>query len=480
MAPELEPWLGSFTQSGKRAMLKKTVICCFAMTLALAQNTWAQESESVSVQADTGGEGFAAYNARYKPAANTWEVGLFTGLLFISKEHNIFAPREGITQEPYKRPALELGMRVGYFPLEYLGIEASAFAAPSEVESGRSAMLYGGNGAIVGQLPGMSLTPFLLIGGGVLGGINEPMGNDMDPAILLGAGLKAPLSNSVGLRLDLRDTMTQKYAAAEGDQTHHPEILLGVTITLGRGGAAQEPPPPDSDRDGLADDEDKCPRAAALTPDGCPLDSDSDGVLDADDHCPREAGDLPNGCNDPDKDGDGVPVPCDKCPDEKGVAPDGCPIRDKDGDGFMDDVDKCVDQPETKNGFQDGDGCPDEVPQEVKKFSGAIEGILFQYNQAKILPASFKTLDEAVAVLSKYPEIKIEISGHTSSEGDAAHNQKLSQERADAVKQYMVSKGIDEKRVQTRGAGSSEPVADEKQPGGKEKNRRIEFKVLTQ
>ena len=82
--------------------------------------------------------------------------------------------------------------------------------------------------------------------------------------------------------------------------------------------------------------------------------------------------------------------------------------------------------------------------------------------------------------LTKYPDIKLEISGHTSSEGDAEHNKKLSQDRADAVKAYMVGKGIDEKRVQTRGAGSSEPVADEKQAGGLEKNRRIEFKVLPQ
>src|SRR5690606_16259837 len=165
--------------------------------------------------------------------------------------------------------------------------------------------------------------------------------------------------------------------------------------------------------------------------------------------------------------GDGVPLPCDKCPEEKGVPPDGCPIRDTDGDGFMDDVDKCIDQPETKNGYQDDDGCPDEIPEEVKKYSGAIEGILFAYNQATILPASHKTLDDAVSVLKKHPSIKIEISGHTSSDGDAERNQVLSQERAEAVKQYLVDQGIDEKRIRTRGAGSSEQVADEKQAGGK-------------
>ena len=472
-------------------MLKKTVICSSLALLASQAHAQTDASESasgsVAVQADSTGAsseseggGFAGYNERYKPMANTWELGLFTGLLFPSDEHNIFAPREGITQEPYAGTAVELGMRLGYYPLEFLGIEAGAFAAPTEVDSGRSAMLYGADVGVVAQLPSMSLTPFIYVGGGMLGGISEPMGNDMDPALVAGLGLKAPLSNSVALRLDVRDTLTQKYAASDGEQTHSPSILLGVTAMLGRGESAPSPLPPDSDGDGLADTKDKCPRAPALSPDGCPLDTDSDGVVDTDDYCPREAGDKENGCTDPDKDGDGFPMPCDKCPDEKGVAPDGCPIRDQDGDGFMDDVDKCGDKPETKNGFEDGDGCPDEVPAEVQKFSGTIAGILFQQNEAKILPRSFTTLDQAVAVLTKYPEIKIEIAGHTSSEGDPEHNKKLSLDRADAVKAYMVSKGVDEKRVQTRGAGSSEPVADEKQPGGADKNRRIEFKVLPQ
>lgn len=462
-------------------MLKKTVICSSALALFVSHaHAQTEASESVALRADSDGAVATGYNERYKPMANTWELGFFAGLLFPSDEHNIFAPRAGIRQEPYSGTAPELGMRVGYFPLAFLGLEGSAFAAPSEVDSGRSAMLYGGDVVLVGQLPTMSLTPFAYVGGGVLGGISEPMGNDMDPAIVIGLGLKAPLSDSVALRLDVRDTMTQKYAADDGAQTHSPAVLLGVTAMLGRGEGGAATAPPDSDRDGLPDADDKCPRVPALSSDGCPVDSDGDGVMDPDDHCPRKAGDTDNGCPDPDKDGDGVPLPCDKCPDEKGVAPDGCPIRDSDGDGFMDDVDKCVDQPETKNGFEDGDGCPDEVPTEVQKFSGAIEGILFQHNEAKILPRSFTTLDQAVAVLAKYPDIKIEIVGHTSSEGGAEHNDKLSQDRADSVKAYLVGKGIDEKRIQTRGAGSSEPVADEAQPGGKEKNRRIEFKVIPQ
>jgi len=337
-------------------MSKKTVIlsCTFLLVSAeLHAQTQTSGEVGVGVSSQGSAGGFDAYNQRYKPQANTWELGLFAGLLFPSSEHNIFAAREDIAQEPYADTAFEIGTRLGYFFLPYLGVEASAFAAPSEVESGRSAMLYGASGVVVGQLPTMSLTPFVLVGGGMLGGVSEPMGNDMDPAVVFGAGLKAPLSEHVALRLDVRDTMTQKFDAENGDQTHHPEILLGVTFFAGRSSAAEVPlAPPDSDRDGLSDAEDKCPRVAALTPDGCPEDSDGDGVLDPDDHCPREAGQEPDGCPDLDEDGDGVPLPCDKCPEEKGVAPDGCPIRDTDGDGFMDDVDKCPDQPETKNGYQ--------------------------------------------------------------------------------------------------------------------------------
>jgi OOP family OmpA-OmpF porin len=203
-------------------------------------------------------------------------------------------------------------------------------------------------------------------------------------------------------------------------------------------------------------------------------------VLDRDDYCPKEAGPAPKGCKivDPDPDQDGVPLPCDACPDEVGVKPDGCPIRDKDGDGIFDDKDKCINEPETKNGFEDADGCPDTLPERVKKFSGVVQGIFFDQGKATIRKQSATTLDSAVKVLQEFPSIKLEISGHTSSEGDGAFNQKLSQDRADAVKQWLVDKGVTTDRIKTRGVGPDEPIADNKTPAGRAKNRRIEFKVL--
>jgi OOP family OmpA-OmpF porin len=171
-------------------------------------------------------------------------------------------------------------------------------------------------------------------------------------------------------------------------------------------------------------------------------------------------------------------LPCDQCPEQEGVAPDGCPIRDTDGDGIFDDKDRCPKEPETKNGFEDGDGCPDTVPEAVKKFSGVVEGIYFDQGKATIRPQSRKVLDNAVKVMKDYPSITLEISGHTSSEGDPAFNQRLSQERADAVKQWLVEAGIPAQSVKTRGVGSEEPIANNKTPAGRVKNRRIEFKVI--
>ncbi len=304
------------------------------------------------------------------------------------------------------------------------------------------------------------------------------MANDADPSWHFGVGAKVPFTHALGLRLDLRDTLTKNVQQDGQAQTF--EILLGLSSTIERTRKEPPPPPLDTDHDGFIDSEDKCPSDAGVAPNGCPADTDADGVLDRDDFCPREAGPAPKGCPiidlDPDK--DGVPLPCDACPTEPGVKPDGCPIRDTDGDGILDDVDKCPKEPETKNGYEDKDGCPDTVPERVKKFQGVVEGIYFDQGKATIRANSKPVLGNAAKVMQDFPSISFEISGHTSSEGTEAVNQKLSQDRADAVKQWLVNMGIPSERIQTRGAGPSEPIADNKTEAGRIKNRRIEFKVL--
>jgi outer membrane protein OmpA-like peptidoglycan-associated protein len=188
-------------------------------------------------------------------------------------------------------------------------------------------------------------------------------------------------------------------------------------------------------------------------------------------------------CPEEDKDNDGIVDEKDKCPDEpedkdKFEDEDGCPGPDNDKDGVPDEQDKCPNEPETKNGYQDDDGCPDEVPAPVKKFTGVVKGINFRRNSADIKPSSFPLLKEAVGVFKEYPTLRVEISGHTSDEGKRDFNMKLSRKRAEAVKLFLVSAGIDESRIGTVGYGPDKPIADNETKEGKEKNRRIEFRLL--
>ena len=107
-----------------------------------------------------------------------------------------------------------------------------------------------------------------------------------------------------------------------------------------------------------------------------------------------------------------------------------------------------------------------------------MKGINFRRNSADIKASSFPLLKEAVAVFKEYPTLRVEISGHTSDEGKRDFNMKLSRKRAEAVKLFLVSAGIDESRIGTVGHGPDKPIADNETKDGKEKNRRIEFRLL--
>jgi OmpA-OmpF porin, OOP family len=207
---------------------------------------------------------------------------------------------------------------------------------------------------------------------------------------------------------------------------------------------------------------------------GC-ADGDSDGIADGDDKCPNQAGLAKyQGCPIPDTDGDGVNDEEDKCVNQKGVTRyQGCPIPDTDGDGINDEEDKCVD----RKGTVANGGCPEIAKAIVDKIAYAAKNVFFATGSAKLLPKSYKGLDEVVKLLKEDESLLLDVSGHTDNTGKEEKNQILSENRAAAVKNYLVSKGIAESRLVSAGYGSSKPVADNKTAAGKAKNRRTELGV---
>lgn len=201
-------------------------------------------------------------------------------------------------------------------------------------------------------------------------------------------------------------------------------------------------------------------------------DRDKDGIIDKEDACPDEAGTAAtNGC--PDRDGDGVADKMDACPDKAGPADkQGCP--DSDGDGIADNVDRCPTVP----GVESMRGCP-ELKEETKKlFAKALTGIQFETGKSTIKKSSYSILDQVVGVMNENPAYNLEIHGHTDSQGDDAKNMTLSDSRAAAVRDYLVSKGVAANRLKSFGHGETEPVADNKTSAGRAQNRRVEFKVM--
>ena len=233
---------------------------------------------------------------------------------------------------------------------------------------------------------------------------------------------------------------------------------------------------PDTDGDGVLDKDDLCPTAAGpLAFKGCP-DTDKDGIADSEDACPTVPGLLAlKGC--PDRDKDGVGDADDLCPDVFGTqASKGCP--DKDGDGVPDKDDKCIDVV----GPASNGGCPITVAPTLTKVEEkiiftAVSDLQFESGKSVIKAYSFDSLDELAALMVKRTELTLILSGHTDNVGVAAKNKVLSRKRAEAVKAYLEDAGVDGSRIAAVGYGSTKPIASNKTPQGRQKNRRVEFKV---
>jgi OOP family OmpA-OmpF porin len=171
-----------------------------------------------------------------------------------------------------------------------------------------------------------------------------------------------------------------------------------------------------------------------------------------------------------DSDGDGVKDSADKCPGTpagRAVNAEGCEL-DSDGDGVLDAADKC---PGTAAGTQVlANGC--EVPKVVK-----LEGVNFTSGTANFVAGATAKLDQAVQAMKDNPTIGVEIAGHTDAQGDAELNRKLSQQRADAVRKYLIDGGVSPDQVTAKGYGEDEPAASNDTAEGRALNRRVELRI---
>ena len=231
---------------------------------------------------------------------------------------------------------------------------------------------------------------------------------------------------------------------------------------------------PDTDNDGIADKDDRCPNVTGTTAlKGCP-DADGDGVADMDDKCGSTKLGYKvdnNGCP-MDNDKDGLNNEDDKCPDVAGpLALKGCP--DTDGDGVSDMDDRC---PKAK-GTLANKGCPEIAKEDIKKITQIASKIYFEFNSAKLKKESFTQLDALAAIIQKYEGSNLSIEGQTDNVGDDDYNLKLSRERTESVKAYLMEKGIFESRLSATGYGESKPLADNKSESGRTRNRRVELKT---
>ncbi len=235
----------------------------------------------------------------------------------------------------------------------------------------------------------------------------------------------------------------------------------------------------DSDGDGVLDDSDKCPDTpigVIVDKNGCPLDSDGDGVPDYIDRCPGTPKEFPTdekGCP-LDSDNDGVLDIFDKCPNtpkEVKVDDYGCPF-DSDGDGVQDYLDLC---PDTPQGVKvDSNGCPVEEKDKIEEISFVMQGLTtFETGKSTLTETAKQELKRLAEIILKHPDSRWRIEGHTDSQGSAEFNKKLSQQRADVVKEYLISLGVPEKMLDAEGMGEQYPIADNKTETGRQKNRRV-------
>ncbi len=326
------------------------------------------------------------------------------------------------------------------------------------------------------------LDPFVEVGGGYTW-IDEIGAGTVNGGI----GVNLWFSDNLGFTLQ-----TQYKHAFEDYLISHFQHMAGLSIKFGG---------TDTDGDGIYDKDDACPEVAGLEAfNGCP-DSDGDGIEDAKDACPNEAGSKEmNGCPDsdgdgvadkddacpntpglpalagcPDADGDGIADKDDQCPNEAGPAENnGCPWPDTDGDGVLDKDDQCPDVA----GTVANNGCPEVTEEVQKQLNDYARTILFDTGKSSIKAESTSVMVDIIQILNEYPTAKFTVEGHTDSVGSETLNQKLSEERANSVRNFLIDKGIGSDRLTAIGYGEAKPIATNNTRAGRAQNRRVEINLV--
>ncbi len=314
-------------------------------------------------------------------------------------------------------------------------------------------------------------SPYVFVGIGKSYAEIDGVGDFNGETVSGGAGFLIDLfSSNVALRGEWR----ARKDTASGPADDYKDNLFSLGFQLPFGPATAKFI--DTDGDGVEDGSDRCPNTPAgarVDSSGCELDSDGDGVKDSRDRCPGTPAGVrvdANGCG-VDSDGDGVTDGKDMCPGTpKGAKVDarGCEL-DGDKDGVVDRLDEC---PNSRAGAQvDIKGC--EIKDKIE-----LPGVNFESNSDRLLPGAESVLNDAAATLHKNPTIRVDVEGHTDSDGAADYNESLSARRATTVHDYLVARGVAGDRMTVRGYGESRPIADNTTSVGKAQNRRVVLGVV--
>jgi OOP family OmpA-OmpF porin len=312
-------------------------------------------------------------------------------------------------------------------------------------------------------------SPYLHAGLGYF--MDDPSGADSDDGSMYSAGVGF-YYDLFSTNLALRGEWRFRTDSASSENLSDNLLSFGLQLPFG----SAEPAWVDSDGDGVSDGMDRCPNTPAgadVDAYGCELDSDGDGVKDSADECP----DTPTGVRvdsrgcATDSDGDGVTDENDECPNTPAgarVDEAGCEL-DSDSDSIVDRLDEC---PNTAPGDPvDRRGC-------TLRGEYVLQGTAFETNSDRLTQEARSILDGAVETLTRYPDLRFEIGGHTDSTGSTEYNESLSTRRARSVHDYFASKGIATSRMTVRGYGESSPIATNDTEDGRAQNRRVSLRVI--